>query len=473
LSSTPTSAGDAKSNVAAELARLVGAGVIVEPDAQGLVRHTSDYAVRGDPAVGILALAYPRTTQEVSSILRYCNEHRIAVQPQGGLTGLAGGAVPVGPCVIVSLERMRAIREIDTVSATMTVEAGVVMESVQKAADAAELFFPLDLGGRGSCQIGGNLSTNAGGNRVLRFGMARDLVLGVEAVLADGTVIDALRKMIKNNAGYDLRQLFIGSEGTLGVITAAVLRLFPKPRCVCTSICAVDDYSCVLDLLRRVRASLGSQLTAFEVMWPDFYRLGSVGLGRRPPLELGHGAYVLVESMGFDPERDPSHYEAVIGEAIESGTVKDAVIAQSQRETQELWAVRDSPGEWQKAGHWPQLSFDVSVPTVEIGPLAAEIDAALRARWPGLTALYFGHAADGNLHVSVRMSGHAVPEIQLEEAVYEVVARRRGSISAEHGIGTLKKDFLHLSRSAEEVALMRAIKHAMDPNGILNPGKVL
>jgi len=456
-----------------DLAQRVGADVVVAPDAQSLARHTSDFGVQGDPGVGVLALTYPRTTQQVAAILRYCNEQRIAVQPQGGRTGLAGGAVPLAPCVVVCLERMRAIRELDTAAGAITVEAGVVMETVQKAADAADLFFPLDLGGRGSCQIGGNLSTNAGGNRVLRFGMARDLVLGVEAVLADGTVIDALRKVIKNNTGYDLRQLFIGAEGTLGIITAVVLRLFPKPRSICTGICAVDGYEAVLALLARARRGFGSQLTAFEVMWPEFYRLGTEGLGRKAPLEQGHGAYVLIETMGLEPERDARHYEAVIGEALQEGIVKDAIVAQSQRETTELWSVRDSPGEWQKTPHWPQLGFDVSVPTGEIGGLVTEIAALFASRWPQLTAVYFGHVADGNLHVSVRMSDHEVPELTIERAVYELVARRRGSISAEHGIGSLKREFLHLSRSPAELALMRAIKQAMDPNGILNPGKIL
>jgi FAD/FMN-containing dehydrogenase len=278
-----------QNEIVAALAERVGADIVMAPDAQNIERHTRDFAVRGDPAAGILALAFPRNTQQIASILKFCNERRIAVQPQGGMTGLAGGGVPIGPCVVVSLERMRAIREIDRDAGTITVEAGVVMEAVQKAADAADLFFPLDLGGRGSCQIGGNLSTNAGGNRVLRFGMARDLVLGVEAVLADGTVIDALRKVIKNNTGYDLRQLFIGSEGTLGIITAAVLRLFPKPRSISTGICALADYEAVLELLRRVRSGFGPQLTAFEVMWPDFYRLATEGMGRKPPLPLGAG----------------------------------------------------------------------------------------------------------------------------------------------------------------------------------------
>jgi FAD/FMN-containing dehydrogenase len=231
-----------KTSVVADLVQLLGADTVVAPDAQNVVRHMRDFCVQGDPAVGILALTYPRETQQIAAILRYCNSRRIAVQPQGGMTGLSGGGVPVVPCVVISLERMRGIRELDTAAGTITVEAGVVMEAVQNAADSAGLFFPLDLGGRGSCQIGGNLSTNAGGNRVLRFGMARDLVLGVEAVLADGSVISSLSKVIKNNTGYDLRQLFIGSEGTLGIITAVVLRLFPKAQSVQTGICAVDDY---------------------------------------------------------------------------------------------------------------------------------------------------------------------------------------------------------------------------------------
>jgi FAD/FMN-containing dehydrogenase len=462
----------AQHDVILELTELLGADVVVAPDAQNILRHTSDFGVRGDPAVGILALTYPRDTLQVAAILRYCNQRHIAVQPQGGMTGLVGGAVPVRPCVVVCMERMRAIREIDTASATMTVEAGVVMEAVQKAAEGAGLFFPLDLGGRGSCQIGGNLSTNAGGNRVLRFGMARELVLGLEAVLADGTVISALSKVIKNNTGYDLRQLFIGSEGTLGIITAVVLRLFAKASTICTGLCAVDDYAGVIELLQRARAGFGPQLTAFEVMWPQFYELGTIGLARKPPLQLGHGAYVLIETMGFDPEADPRRYEEIIAAAMEAGSVRDAVIAQSQRESRELWAIRDSPGEWQHSAHWPQLGFDVSVPTGDIGDLTAQIGATLEDRWPGLKALYFGHVADGNLHVSVCMAGHAVPELDIERAVYELVSRRRGSISAEHGIGSLKREFLHLSRSAEEIALMRTIKLAIDPNGILNPGKI-
>ena len=461
-----------RDDIVSELAQRVGADVIVAPDSQNVARHTRDYGVQGNPDVGILALGYPRNAQQVSAILKFCNERRIAVQPQGGMTGLAGGGVPIGPCVVVSLERMRTIRELDASAATITVDAGVVMETVQKAADDADLFFPLDLGGRGSCQIGGNVSTNAGGNRVLRFGMARDLVLGVEAVLADGTVIDTLRKVIKNNTGYDLRQLFIGSEGTLGIITGVVLRLFPKPRSVCTGIAAVKDYEGVLELLERARAGFGAQLTAFEVMWPSFYQLGTEGLGHAPPLPFGAGAYVLIETMGQDAQADQERYENVIGDALEVDIVHNAIIAQSSRESTQLWTVRDSPGEWQRTPHWPHLSFDVSASTGEIGALVEEIETGLHAKWPELQTVYFGHVADGNLHLSVSMNGHTVPEVQIEEVVYSIAARRRGSISAEHGIGSLKRQFLHYSRSPAELALMRALKQAMDPNGILNPGKI-
>ena len=455
-----------------DLSRLVGNDIVVAPTTENLVRHTRDYNVEGNLDVGVLALTFPRNTEQVSKILRYCNEHRIGVQPQGGMTGLAGGGVPVGPCVVIGLERMRAIREIDVAAGSITVEAGVVMEAVQKAADAANLFYPLDLGGRGSCHTGGNLATNAGGNRVLRFGMVRDLVLGVEAVLADGTVIDGLRKMIKNNAGYDLRQLFIGSEGTLGIITAAVLRLFPKPRSQCTALCAVRDYAGVLGLLERVRAGFASQLTAFEVMWPDFYEVATRDLRRKPPLPEGSGLYVLIETMGPDEAADLVRFESVIAQALEIGVIEDAVIAQSQREAVDLWAVRDSPGEWRQAGHWPQLSFDVSVSTGEIGDLVGKIREVIAARWPDLFTIYFGHVADGNLHLSVRMTDEVGLAERIEAAVYGVVSEYRGSVSAEHGIGSLKKAFLHLSRSPEEIALMRTLKRAMDPNGILNPGKI-
>jgi FAD/FMN-containing dehydrogenase len=352
------------------------------------------------------------------------------------------------------------------------VEAGVVLETVQKAADAAGLLFPLDLGGRGSAQIGGNAATNAGGNRVLRYGMMRDLVLGVEAVMADGTVITSLNKMIKNNAGYDLKHLFLGTEGTLGILTRLVLRLFPKPQSVSTALLALEDYSAVLDLLRRARAGFGATLSAYEVMWPDFYTLGTTALGRQPPIAEGHGMYVLLETMGTDPAVDQVRFEEVLGAALEDGVAQDAVIAQSEAQTQALWAIRDCPGEFPKV-HWPQISFDVSLPTGEIGDRVTELRERIARAFPGARAVFFGHVADSNLHLSVRPVEDPMPVHEMDEVVYSAIGEWGGSISAEHGIGTVKRDFLHHSRTAEELALMRLLKRTLDPNGILNPGKVI
>jgi FAD/FMN-containing dehydrogenase len=457
------------SQTIARLADLLEPGVVVTPTSDNVVRHSRDFLVTKAEDVEIVALTYPRNTEQVSTILSFCNQQRIGVVPQGGMTGMAGGGVPASRCVVLSLERMRQVLEIDQAAGTMTVEAGAPLEAVQNAADAADLLFPLDLGARGSCQVGGNASTNAGGNRVLRYGMMRELVVGVEAVLADGTIIDSLRKMLKNNTGYDLRQLFIGSEGTLGVITRLVLRLHSKPRSLTTGLCALASYDDLVALLGQARSGFGSTLTAFETMWPDFYALGTVALGRNPPLALGHDIYVLIETAGTDPEVDQARFETVIGEALESGLVKDAVVAKSKRESQEIWAIRDCPGEFPRV-FWPQTSFDISVPTGEIGQLFEELNASLHRRWPQIRTVFFGHVADGNLHLSTKLP--EVPEHEVEELVYRIVGARHGSISAEHGIGLHKREYLHHSRTPAELSVMRTLKTALDPNGILNPGKI-
>ena len=431
-----------------------------------------DFTTSAPEGAEILGVARPRTTQQVSEVLKFCNTHNIKVVPQGGNTGLAGGALPLGPAVVLSLERMRAIEEVDPMAGTVTAQAGAPLETIQNAADQAGMFFPLDLGGRGTAQIGGNVSTNAGGNRVVRYGTMRALVLGMEWVLADGTVVTALNKMIKNNAGYDLKYLFIGAEGTLGVITRLVLRCYPKARGVCTGLCAVNDYQGVLDLLAAARSGLGSTLSAFEMMWPEFYHLGTQALGRRPPLEPKYGCYVLVETMGDDEATDQARFEAVIGEAIERGIVQDAVVAKSGAEARELWAIRDCPGEWIKTEHWPQIAFDVSIPTGQMGDYMQYAKAKIEERWPGTVAVCFGHVADSNLHLSVRSNGDPKWEHQVEELVYATVGEWKGSISAEHGIGVHKKPFLHYSRTPEEIAMMRQLKAALDPKGTLNPGKV-
>ena len=432
-----------------------------------------DFTTSAPEGAEILGVARPRTTLQVSEVLKFCNTHDIKVVPQGGNTGLAGGALPLGPAVVLSLERMRAIEEVDPMAGTVTAQAGAPLETIQNAAEQAGMFFPLDLGGRGTAQIGGNVSTNAGGNRVVRYGTMRALVLGMEWVLADGTVVTALNKMIKNNAGYDLKYLFIGAEGTLGVITRLVLRCYPKPRGVCTGLCAVNDYQGVLDLLAAARSGLGSTLSAFEMMWPEFYHLGTQALGRRSPLEPKYGCYVLVETMGDDETTDQARFEAVIGEAIEQGIVQDAVVAKSGAEARELWAIRDCPGEWIKTEHWPQIAFDISIPTGQMGDYMQYAKAKIEERWPGTVAMCFGHVADSNLHLSVRSNGDPAWEHQVEELVYATVGEWKGSISAEHGIGLHKKPFLHFSRTPEEMALMRQLKAALDPKGTLNPGKVI
>jgi FAD/FMN-containing dehydrogenase len=432
-------------------------------------RHQGDWLVKAGPDDVPLALALPRDTQDVSTVLRICHAAGIPVVPQGGLTGLTGGAVPVRGAVLLSLERLRAIEEVDPIAGTITVQAGVPLQSVQEAADAADMLFPLDIGGRGSCLIGGNLSTNAGGNRVLRYGMARDLLLGIEAVLADGTVITSLNKMLKNNAAYDLKQLFVGSEGTLGIITRAVLRLFPKPVTTNTALCAFDDFDRIYDFLRSARAHLGGTLSAFETMWQPFYVRAIEGKTR--PLGPDHIAYVLVESMGTDPSRDADHFSALIEQALEAGVVADAVVAQSLKETRQLWDIRDSSGELvQKLK--PVGNYDVSVPTGRIQAFVIECSARLAARWPGAETICFGHLADSNLHMFVKVPATPFPEDDIDAIVYGCVRDWRGSISAEHGIGLLKKAYLDYSRTPEEIALMKTLRHAMDPKGILNPGKI-
>lgn len=434
-------------------------------------RHLRDWMVCAPPGMA-LVLARPRDTAEVGATLAACHRLGLPVVPQGGLTGLAGGAVPVPGCLLLSLERMSGIEEIDADACTATVLAGTPLQVVQQAAREAGLFFPLDLGARGSCSIGGNLATNAGGNRVLRYGMARDLVLGLEVVLADGTVLGNLNKMLKNNTAYDLKQLFVGSEGTLGVITRAVLRLHPQPRSTATALCAVADYAGVLALLKQVRSGLGAALSAFEMMWPDFYGCVTRGLPHlTPPLPYGHGAYVLVEAMGTDPARDAARFEDVLGAALQEGIVADAVIAQSESDARALWQVRDASGEFRSV-FWPHVGFDVSIATGQIGSFIEDCCSRLRQRWPEAATVFFGHVCDANIHIGVKAGEGKQPEAEIEDMVYRCVGDWRGSVSAEHGIGTLKRSHLHHSRSAEEIALMRALKRTLDPRGILNPGKV-
>lgn len=440
-------------------------GLDIEPRYLGDYMHTLQ---EGRP----LAVVRPESVAQVSAVLRLCNAAGVAVVPQGGMTGLTGGATPVPQCVVLSLERMSGIQEIDAAAATLTVWAGTPLQTVQEAAWAAGFFYPVDLGGRGSCQIGGNVGTNAGGNRVIRYGMTRDQVLGLEVVLADGTILTSLNKMLKNNAGYDLKQLFVGSEGTLGVVTRVVLRLQPQPRSSCTALCAVQDYSDVVALMHHLRQSLSGTLSAFEMMWPDFYELITTAVPGRPsPLPYGHGAYVLVEALGSEQAPDQARFDAALAAALEQGIVADAVVAQSDTQARALWAIRDGSGEFRSV-FWPHVGFDVSIPTGALGDFIHACGDAVRARWPQAKTVFFGHVGDSNIHIGVKVGNAEQPHQALDELVYDLVRRWNGSISAEHGIGVLKRAYLRHSRSAEELVLMKAIKRSLDPRNVLNPGKI-
>jgi len=421
-----------------------------------------------------LALLRPRTTQDVATAMQLCNRLCIPLVPQGGLTGLAGGAHPVPGAMVMSMERMNGVEEIDTVMSTMTVLAGTPLANIQAAAEAANLYFPLDLGARGSCTIGGNLATNAGGNRVIRYGMARDQILGLEYVLPDGTVVRSLNKMIKNNAGYDLKQLLIGSEGTLGIITRVVLRLQSKPVSVATALCGCPDFAAVIALLKIARATLGPALSAFEVMWPSFVDSMTAGLPQlRKPFTAPHGVYVLIEASCFQVGAASTQLEECLSPLLESGTLGDVVIGASEHDAQNLWAVRDSVSEYSKV-LGPIIGFDVGIPTSVIGDAVAQVHQVIEARWPDARVLCYGHIGDSNLHVvvSVPSAGAHQPHEAVDALVYGIVRELGGTVSAEHGIGLVKKPFLSYTRSAEEVQLMRQIKQLLDPKNVLNPGKV-
>ena len=422
-----------------------------------------------------LAVLRPVDAAGVSEAVLACRKAGLCYVPQGGLTGLCRGASPEAGWVAISLERMTGIEEIDPASATMTVRAGTSLETIQKAADERGMFFPLDLGSRGSCAIGGNLSTNAGGNRVIRYGMTRELVLGLEVVLPDGTIMTSLNKLIKNNAGYDLKHLFIGSEGTLGIITRVVLKLFPKPRSTMAALCAVPDYAAALALLSEARSGLGPLLSAFEVMWPDYWDVITTRAGVRSPVGTGHGLYVLVEAQGTDEATDAPRFEAWLAELMERGLLSDAAVSQSVAQTKAFWAVRDICSEFgQVLG--PHIPYDIGLEVAGMDQFVRRCKAALASGIPGCDSVYYGHIGDGNLHLVSWVPGLRVdqqPKEEMDQIVYGLVREMGGSVSAEHGIGTLKKKWLGHARSEAEIALMRTLKAALDPDGLLNPGKVI
>jgi FAD/FMN-containing dehydrogenase len=417
-------------------------------------------------------LLRPATTEQVATALALCHAAGQSVITQGGLTGLVHGVDSSESDVILSLERMRKIESIDPVQRVAVVEAGVTLQQLQEAAEEHGLAFPLDLGARGSATLGGNASTNAGGNRVLRFGMMREMVLGLEAVLADGTVIPAMNRLIKNNSGYDLKHLFIGAEGTLGIVTRLVLRLREKPVRQDVAFAAVPSFPALTGLLKHMDRSLGGGLSAFEVMWPEFYELVTTAPAKgQAPLPHGSPFYVLIEALSGDAGGE-ARLQAALEQALEQELIADVAIAQSQANVAAIWALRDDVGQ---TGRWgAPIAFDISLPIASMPDYVDSVKAGLRAQWPGVRTFVFGHMGDGNLHVVVSSDG--LPKdarATVERIVYAPLQQIGGAISAEHGIGLEKKSWLGVSRSEAEIGLMRTLKRTMDPKGILNPGRII
>ncbi|MDW6023254.1 FAD-binding oxidoreductase [Mesorhizobium sp. BAC0120] len=441
----------------AELLAALGPEVCLTGPALDGIAVRSDASATGRDLP--IALLRPSSVAEVSTALTICHRHHQPVVPQGGMTGLAGGANCRPGDVALSLARFQGVEEIDPIAAAMVVRAGTVLETAQNAALDADLLLPIDLGARGSCQIGGNIATNAGGLRVIRHGTVRDNLLGLEAVQADGTVLSHLSRMQKDNTGYDLRHLLAGSEGTLAVITRAVLRLRPLPSDIETAVCAVESYDAVLALLRMARGQL--TLSAFEVMWADYFDLcgGSRLFAETPPFA------VIVETEG-------SGLENLLEKAIGEGVIFDALIAQSEAEARRFWEVREAA---LPEAHMDDIvNLDVSLPIASIDDYVRSCRAAIASALPSTRSFFFGHVGDSNLHIMVQVPGYRDADVHaVDRIAYGLVREVGGMISAEHGIGTLKLAWLGHSRCPGELDAMRAIKHALDPAGILNPGKVI
>ncbi|WP_342105448.1 FAD-binding oxidoreductase [Methylobacterium sp. SI9] len=426
-----------------------------------------------------VAVLRPGSTEEVAFAVRACTQAGLPVVPLGGNTGLTGAGVPQGG-VVLSLERMTRLRAVDPVDATITVEAGMILQEVQEAADAAGMLFPLSYASRGSARIGGGISTNAGGIAVLAYGNARDLVLGLEVVLADGRVWNGLRALRKDNAGYDLKQLFIGSEGTLGIVTAAVLKLFPKPRSTSVAFVGLDSAQPALALFVDLRTRLDRDLTAFEYLPPFALDLVLRHVpGTVPPLAGRHGAYALIEAASARPDADmQASLEAALGDALAAGTVEDAVIGASGAQNDALWRLREGVPEAQTR-EGASIKHDVSVPLSRLPDFLERAGAACRAEMPGLRPCGFGHFGDGNIHFNLSQPAGMAPAEFLAQwgrfnrIVHDIVHELGGSIAAEHGVGLIKRE--ELARYGDPVGLdlMRRLKDALDPGHRLNPGKVI
>ena len=417
------------------------------------------------------AVVSPLNTQELSSILELCNANRQSVVPMGGMTNLVQGAVTSVDDIAVSFEKMNRIEEIDATAHTMTVQAGVTMQEAQAAADQEGLYFPVDIGSRGNCMLGGNVSTNAGGTRVIRYGMIRDSVLGLEAVLADGTIVSSMNSMLKNNSGFDLKQLFIGTEGVLGFITRIVFRMQVKPRSHNVALLACNDYGQVTQLLNKARELLGGALCGFEVMWDNYFHEVVQPIGRlSTPVGPKYHYYIIIEAIGTHPETDDVAFESALTEMFTSELVEDGALAKSDTEREAIWAIRHDV-EWIIRD---ALIFDISLPVADFLEYIEIITDSIKRDLEDAKVITFGHLGDNNLHVSVLCEGARTSHMKtIEQHVYGALKPFGGAVSAEHGIGLEKKPWLGNTRSDQEIELMKTLKRSLDPQNILNPGKVI
>ncbi|GAA5317826.1 MAG: FAD-binding oxidoreductase [Candidatus Pelagadaptatus aseana] len=449
------------------LAAIVGAANILSGDdvTSRNVDFFSDETCQG------LAIVRPANTEEVAKVMALCHQHQQKVVTIAGQTGMVKGGRAAADELFVSLERMNRIVELDPQSRTLTVEAGVTMQAVQEAAEAAGFFYPVDLGARGSATIGGNIATNAGGNRVIRFGMTRDQVLGLEVVLADGTVMSNLGKLLKNNTGYDLKQLFVGSEGTLGIVTKAVLRLRPAVKQSHVAMLAVSEFASLPGILQRVDEELEGGLCAFEVMWQEFFDcIAEAYPDKTLPLPPGSAFYVLVEQLSGD---DGERLQQVLMALYEDGLIEDIALAQSDRQRQAIWEIRDDVETISEQLGGVGIGYDVSLPIAEMDDYINTLKANLAEADSASRCVAFGHMGDSNLHLAIAYKDNSESDkLEIDHLVYGPLKNIQGSVSAEHGIGLTKKAYLPLCRSDAEIGLMRGIKQVFDPLNIMNPGKI-
>lgn len=426
-----------------------------------------------DQSLKAFCVLLPENTKQVSDIIKVCDREELPVVVHGGLTNLVGSTETTGNEVVISTERLNKIEEIDTASRTITVQAGVILEHIHDAVLEKELLFPLNFGARGSAQIGGVISTNAGGLRVLKYGMARQLVLGLEAVTANGTVISSMKKIIKDNSAYDLKQLFIGSEGTLGIITRAILKLEEAPKSRNAAFIAFNEYSSVVTFLKFMDSNLAGKLSGFELIWKNSYKqMTSVSDAVKPPLPYDYKYYVLIEALGSHQINDQAEFQNLLENALENEMILDAVMAQSPSDVAWFFRIREDVNNLVDLMQHDQ-HFDISLPIALIGSYIAARYESL-ALIKGVEQIYaFGHVADGNIHFMIGKSNLSEGlKKEIDYCIYDGLKAIGGSVSAEHGIGTHKKAYLELCRTPEEIALMRSLKSCMDPKGLLNPGKI-